>query len=252
MLERDKSKLSQDIDTTVYRRKVWDKEYAGRNNLPSTKATADHPSRAFRIALEEIPEIKRGKLLDLGAGNFRNSIWAVKEAGFENAVGVEFSDSGVRLGNKAITANSLEAKIKVLHQSVGEKIDYLDESFDVAIDMMVMHSLNLDDRKAMANELQRLLKPDGYFVFYTIAGLMEFENEKTAFGNLVERNPGPEAGSYRFQVDNDWITEKGFTKEEIESLFPEFELLTLEPRVEFTPAFGDVFKRVYYYGVMRK
>ncbi|MCA9383821.1 class I SAM-dependent methyltransferase [Candidatus Dojkabacteria bacterium] len=246
------SEKSSNPDTTAYRIELWNKEYGERKNLPSTHATPDHPSRAFRTAVEELDDIDHSLLLDLGAGNFRNSIWAVKEAGFIRAVGVEFSTVATELAQFSIVENNVQDAITVLNQSVGEPLSLDDGSVSFALDMMTMHSLVPEDRITMATEVQRVMKPGAYFVFYTVAGLESYEGEKTAFGDLVENSPGPEEGSYRFEVEGDIVTEKGFTESELRELFPSMDIVKLEPRVEFTEAFGDVYKRVYYFGIFQK
>jgi len=63
---------------------------------------------------------------------------------------------------------------------------------------------------------------------------------------------GPEDNSYRFKVESNIVNEKAFTENELKTMFDPLELILIEAKEEFTPAFGDVFKRLYYYGVFRK
>ncbi|MFQ5493334.1 MAG: class I SAM-dependent methyltransferase [Candidatus Dojkabacteria bacterium] len=235
-------------DLPLYRKQLWEKEYSSRFNLPSTKA--DKPSRAMRRFIDEVNPKERNRALALGSGNGRNAFFLI-ESGFEHILGIEFAPTAIEQAKTTAENRKLSDRVEFREQSAGDPIDAPDRSFDLIIDMMTMHALTKTDREAMAESVRRLLAPGGYFVFYTIAGLTEYEGEKTAFGDLVESSPGPEPGSYRFDVEGDTVTEKGFTEEEITQMFPNFELVTLEPVTEFTPAFGDVYKRVYYYGVMQ-
>lgn len=234
---------NKDIDTSDYRHKVWEKEYQNRKNLPSSKTY--FPSRALKNFLEQFNPNNRLTALDLGSGNGRNSIFLSYE-GYEKVVGVEFVKSIVEEAKERVKKLDLEDKITFINQSLGVPIDYPDETFDLIIDMMVMHSLTKEDREVMISEVKRLLKPNGYFIFYTIAA------ESEAALDLMKKMKGPEDNSYRFKVESDIVTEKAFTENELKTMFDPLELILIEAKEEFTPAFGDVFKRLYYYGVFRK
>lgn len=230
-------------NSLAYRKKIWQKEYQQRKNLPSSRT--DFPSRALKNFLEEFKPTNKSSALDLGSGNGRNSIF-LAQVGYSKVIGVEFVESAVTTSREKAKDNGLDTVCKFINQSVGEKLDLEDNSFDLIIDMMVMHSLDKDERDVEISEITRLLKPGGYFVFYTIA------SESEAAIDLINKNPGNEIGSYKFKVDEDWITEKTFSIEEIRKMFSKLNLVKIEPKEEFTPAFGDVFKRKYYYGVMQK
>lgn len=239
-------------DTTNYRRQVWEREYKQRHLVPSTNAGPDHPSRAFRTMLEKFPKIPKDLLLDLGSGNGRNLIWAIKDAGFQKAVGIEFVHAAVKNTNESIQTHNLGESILVLEQSVGEPFPIASNSCTVVLEMMTMHALTQEVRAHMVAEVSRVLKPGGYIIGYTISALREFNGEKTAFADLAEKNPGPEENSYRFMVENDVVTEKGFTEHDLQTIFPGTEVVYIQPNEEFSQAFGDVYKRIYYTYVLRK
>ena len=92
--------------------------------------------------------------------------------------------------------------------------------------------------------IQRLLKPGGFFVFYTIAA------ESKAAKALFESNPGPEENSYI--IPQSKMIERAFTDEELVAAFDRLKIIRLDHKIEFTPAFGDVYEREYISGVMKK
>lgn len=199
--------------------------------------------------LEMIPAEMRTRFLDLGAGNFRNSIWAVEKGGFAEAVGIEFSPSAIEIARRNITERKIAKQVTVVEQSLDEPFPYPDHYFSVVIEMMTMHALNPAARTAMMNEVKRVLQPGGYFIFFTISGSLEYEGEKTAYADLLENSPAEEPGSYKFERKGFWVVEKGFTQAELEELFTPMKILVHKEKVEFSKAFGDVNKRVYSFGV---
>lgn len=230
-------------DSEEYRQSIWEKEYSERKNVPSTETS--FPSRALQRFLDEFKPEQRAVALDLGSGNGRNSIFLIQQ-GYQRVLGIEFSKAAFDMAQQKVTNLHWEDKLKFLHQSLSEPIPAEDESFDLAIDMMTMHALTKETRENMIKEIIRLLKPGGYFVFYTIAG------ESQDAQKLMQESPGPEEYSYRFEVDSDIVTEKAFTREELERLLEPLKLIKLEPVLNTTTAFQGEFSRTYYYGVFKK
>lgn len=229
-------------DDSTYRMQVWTKEYSNRQNLPSTRSM--QPSRAVREFLETVNPKNRNTALDLGSGNGRNAFY-LAEQGYKMVVGIEYVDYAVNQAAFRAKEKGLEKKVTFIQDTLGTDIESPDHAFDLILDMMVMHCLTKEERDFIVKEINRVIKPGGYLVFYTIAA------ESEAARKLIEENPGAEENSYRFQVEDDIVTEKAFTKEELRTMFAPLKEVTLEAREEFTPAFGDVYKRMYYYGIFQ-
>ena len=232
-----------------YRKNLWDAEYKAKG-LPSS--FSNRPSTMLKEKLPALIGKDMKSFLDLGAGMGRNSIYAVEILGFDRAYAIELSEFAVPEGNKQIVEKGLSGQIKLIQQSLGEKIDQEDESFDCAVDMMCMHSMLKRDREVMVNEVHRLVRKGGYMLFNTIAGHSEYKGEKTAYGDLVEKQPAKENGSYYFEHNGFRYIEKGFTEEELRVMFDGFEFISLSIDEKFTPAFGDTYKRLYYNGILQR
>ena len=222
---------------------LWKKEYEEREDIPSSRTI--FPSRALKQFWEsdELKKLYMGNALDIGSGLGRNSIY-IAQNGFEHVVGVEIVDYAINHAKKAVEELELQDKITFINQSVGDTLPFEDQSFDLIVDMMVMHLLNQEERKNYFAEIQRLLKPNGFFVFYTIAA------ESKAAKALFESNPGPEENSYI--IPQSGMIERAFTDSELKETFAQLEVIKLDHKVEFTPAFGDVYEREYISGVMKK
>lgn len=221
----------------------WQKEYEERKDLPSSQTTV--PSRALREfwESEEIKNLQMNMALDIGSGLGRNSIYMAQN-GFAQVVGVEIVDSAIDQAKKAVDELALQNKITFINKSVEDTLPFEDKSFDLIVDMMVMHLLDTNERAKYFAEIQRLLKPKGFFVFYTIAA------ESQAAKSLFESNPGPEENSYI--IPQSGMIEKAFTNDELINAFPELNVIRLDHKTQLTPAFGDVYEREYISGVMKK
>lgn len=221
----------------------WQKEYEERKDLLSSQTMVS--SRALREfwESEEIKNLQMGSALDIGSGLGRNSIYMAQN-GFAHVVGVEIVDSAINRAKGSVDESKLQDKIIFINQSVGDTLPFEDQSFDLIVDMMVMHLLDPDERAKYFAEIQRLLKPDGFFVFYTIAA------ESEAAKALFESNPGPEENSYI--IPQSGMIEKAFTDDELITAFPKLKVIRLDHKTQFTPAFRDVYEREYISGVMKK
>lgn len=231
------------FDTSQYRKALWEKEYGMRKNLPSSITTK--PSSALERFMRNYPDIDKEITIDLGSGNGRNILYLL-ENGFEKAIGVEFSKVAINQAMELAILRGFKDRAIFYEQSLNYPIVAREASIPLITDMMTMHSLTQRDRNIMADQVSRLLKPGGYFVFHTISTDCEQAQ------SLMEEIPGPESNSYRFKVEDDYVTEKVFTLGELKELFYPLELIEHDFIERYTPAFGDIYKRVYLYGVMQK
>lgn len=235
------------LDSQPYRAQTWDAEYSIKRNLPSTRA--DKPSKIVARLTEIVPDAVRGNVLDAGVGNARNLVFLLNN-GAERATGIDFSGEAIKLANKRVEIEGLKDRVKILHQSVADELQEPDESFDLIIDMMTLHTLSKEDREKYIEQAIRLLKPGGHLVLYTMA---YNDDEGDEAKRLIEEWEGPEKGrSYRFKVDDDVITERVFTKAELEAFFAPLQIVFFEEEKFKTHAFGGVYPRSYYSAVFRK
>jgi 2-polyprenyl-3-methyl-5-hydroxy-6-metoxy-1,4-benzoquinol methylase len=217
----------------------WEKEYAGLDNLPSSRTSA--PSRALLEFLQTHGEVK-GRALDVGAGKGRNSIYLAQQ-GF-SVLGIELAGNAVQAAKEQVKELSLLDKVEIVERSAHQHVRAKDGEFVLVLDMMTMHLLDTAERSAYAKEVERVLSPGGYFVFYTIAA------DSPAAQNLFVTSPGPEPNSY--VIPQTGMVETAFDEQGLKQMFPNFAVERLEKITEMTPAFGDKYERVYYSGVMRK
>lgn len=229
-------------DSEQYRKEYWEKEYSGNNDVPSSRGY--RPSTSLRNYIERSDRIKSGNALDLGSGNGRNSIFLAQN-GFEEVVGIELSSKATDL---ALAKQKEEGAkgITFINQSLALPIEYPDNHFDLIIDMMTMHAMAKEARDSMFNEIKRLLKPGGQFLFFSMS------TEGSAAQRLIKENPGIEPGSYRFEFKDTMVSEKTFTREELVSALSPLKLVEFNQFKHETKAFGGIFERVYISGIFAK
>lgn len=216
----------------------WTKEYTQLKIVPSTNT--DFPSRALVWFLENYHI--SGRALDIGSGLARNSIYLANN-GFE-VVATEIVPEALKAAQEKVKVEGLQDKIRFIEISAGEKLGLEDESFDLVIDMMVMHLLTLEERAVYFNEVQRLLKAGGYFLFYTISA------DSPAAKDLFAKSPGPEENSYI--ISQTGMIEKGFTKDELRAAFPKLEMISFERKVSQTTFGEEKYEREYLQVLMQK
>ena len=221
-------------------KEIWTNEYAKAKNLPSSNTMI--PSRTLVEFIETEKLLYSGKALDIGSGKGRNSIYLAQH-GFE-VIGVEFVTKAIEEAKIEVEKLNLSNKVSFHEQSIGEKMPFQDESIDLIIDMMVMHSLSKEEREIYISEVQRVLKPHGYFVFHTLAA------DSPAAQELFKQSPGPEENSYI--ISQNGAVEKAFTEEDFNQMFTDLKTFKLNTKTQSTAAFGRVYERTYLHGILQK
>jgi SAM-dependent methyltransferase len=108
------------------------------------------------------------RLLDLGCGPGGPLVFAVGLTGCAGT-GVEVSASALASGSARACAAGLQDRIKLFEADLNLPLPFDDRSFDVVISLDVV--LHLLDRRALFDEVARVLTPQGKFLF-TDAGVV--------------------------------------------------------------------------------
>lgn len=232
-----------DFDSPEYRKKLWDKEYSSRKGLPSTNTY--NPSLSLKLFLDENRDINKDLAVDIGCGNGRNCLYLF-ERGFNKVLGYDISTEAINLGKKVVEERNLYSNISLVDRDIADGIDATDETVDLIIDMMTMHSLVKASREATIKESIRTLKVGGHYLLFTI------DADSPSSQSLTQSNPGPEPNSYRFNIDTDTITEKAFTKDELISIFSPLQILSYKKIETDTKAYNNLYRRVYCNVVFQK
>jgi len=115
--------------------------------------------RGAKKLVEKLPI--GGAVLDLGSG--RGLIAKnLAEMGFK-VIGIDFEEDIVDKANMEIKDWKLEGKLKFIKTDVFH-MPFTDGSFDGVCDFGLLENLYQEDWGAYANEINRILKPDGFYL----------------------------------------------------------------------------------------
>jgi SAM-dependent methyltransferase len=138
-----------------------------------------------------------GKALDLGCGTGTNAL-TLARSGWE-VVGIDFARRAIHAARRKAQQASLK-----IHFQVGDAAHPdVEGSFDLVLDIGCFHSLSPKDQVDYAQNLERLLSPNGSYLIYAFfrkpeesgPGLLEEDIEVISSRlHLAERKDGTERG----------------------------------------------------------
>jgi ubiquinone/menaquinone biosynthesis C-methylase UbiE len=169
-------------------------------------------------ALPVFKQLKVKRVLDLGCGVGRNSIYLAKE-GFD-IVGVDVSKSALKLANKWAEEERLSNVTFTLGTMVSIPFD--DCHFDAVVSISVIHHGIKKDILTTITEINRILKKKGIF----LANIASVEDPRYGEGEKTEENTFRilEAfEEYRFEELHHF-----FTRKEVSEILGGFSNATVE------------------------
>ncbi len=226
-------------------RKVWESEYRS----PKLISLGKEPIQAIKdfvrwLRKEKDVELKGKKILDLGCGNGKNSIY-IAEQGLENEiVGIEYSETAIEYGKKL--AQEKKEKATFVYQSMSEPLPFPPEHFDITLDATSSNSLNESERKVYLFETFRTMKTCGYFFIRTLCKDGDDHAKK-----LIKLSPGKEKDTYI--MPDFGLTERVFSREDFISTYsPLFTIHYLEKETHYTKFKGKLYKRNFWIAYLQK
>jgi ubiquinone/menaquinone biosynthesis C-methylase UbiE len=135
----------------------WKKSYENLE-LPHWAVEAE-PSPLAKQLVSELPHDKINKILEIGVGNGRDSIFFAQEG--NDVTGIDIAEGAIKLAKE----NAEKAGVSDVNFVLGkaEELGFGDESFDAVYSLSVLHSTILPESLA---EISRVLKPEGKAIIY--------------------------------------------------------------------------------------
>ncbi len=144
-------------------KELWDQEYTKHNIASSFKGTLSH---SVKFLLEFFPK----SFLDLGCGNGRNSI-PLARMGYK-VTGIDVSKVALYQAAENLKTENTEVqeRVRFVLGSMGQLFPFEDQEFDVVMDITSFDILiNNEEIRCHKNEVARVLKNNGYFLYYDMA-----------------------------------------------------------------------------------
>ena len=156
---------------------AWDKQYYEKGYF--IKYPDEDLIRFMAKYFYNAPDRKRIKILDVGSGVGRNTIYLAKE-GF-SAFGVEATDSGIEVSTKRREIEGVDAIFKKADLI---KIPFPEEYFDAVVDIQTIQHNTYKQINEIMQEIKRVLKPNGIF-FATMVSTQDRSFKK---GKVIEKH----------------------------------------------------------------
>ena len=198
------------MDTKVLNQQSqhWEKNFSSKPEMFGLD-----PSEPAKKSLKLFQEKKINKIVELGAGLGRDTIFFAKNSIHVNAL--DYSGSGIKIINEKAEKQNLSKYISTKIFDVRKKLPFEDNSIEACFShMLYCMALTLNDLENLNNEIYRILKPNGINI-YTVRHTNDGDYKK---------------GIHRGEdlYENDGFIVHFFSKEKVNSLLNGFQNLKLE------------------------
>lgn len=238
--------------------RTWEREY--RNPKLVTKSTEPQTSvkdflrwlrRERGVPLENL------HVLDLGCGNGKNSNYIANLDNGNRAIGIDISETALIEARKHAELTAVSKQTEYIKGNIGHKLPFINDSFDLLLDVTASNSLTEAERSTYVTEAHRVLKSGGYFFVRALCK----DGDKNA-QNLLKTNPGKERDTYIMPEIG--LLERVFSKEDFIALYtapasstapaasPFFTLHHLEKETHYTQFAGRSYKRNFWVAYLQK
>jgi len=178
-----------------------------------------NPSLSAKKALKLFQEKKIGKIVEIGAGLGRDTIFFAKNS--IHTIALDYSPSGIKVINQKAKKDNLSNYISTKLFDVREKLPFENNSIEACYShMLYCMALKTSDLKKLNNEILRILKPGGINI-YTVRHTNDGD-----FQNGIHRGED--------LYENDGFIVHYFSEEKVNSLLNGFKNISLEKFEEGT------------------
>ena len=122
------------------------------------------PSLAAKKALNIFKENKYSKIVELGAGLGRDTIYFGKNS--INVTALDYSENGIKVINEKIKKENLKSSISTLQFDIREELPFESNSFDACYShMLYCMAFTYSELENLNNEICRVLKKDSLNIY---------------------------------------------------------------------------------------
>ena len=154
---------------------VFDDEDFAEKYAKKHKGMAEKFGREYSEKLSS-RGFQKGRVLDAGCGFGWTDIILAQKFPDSEVVGIDLSEPLLRRANQAAQSANLDERVRFEKADV-QQIPYADDSFDVALNLNMVHLV--EDPVRMLDEIERVLAPNGLLFVADLrrswAGLIERE-----------------------------------------------------------------------------
>ena len=151
------------LDKDILRKQQchWEKVFSS-NSLKF----GDKPSEAALRAIELFKKEGKTKVLELGAGQGRDTLFFAKNG--LDVHSLDYSREGIECIKQKAQENKLSEHIKALQHDVRDPLPFDDETFDACYShMLFCMPLTISELQFVSKEIRRVLKSGGLNIYTT-------------------------------------------------------------------------------------
>ena len=153
------------VDPSVYTKDYYLKDCSGFDEFKNSWGKNLEPR--LEEIIKAIPSVKNAKVLDIGCGRGEMIFWAIL-SGAKKACGIDYSKDAIKLAKSALARQEKEIQRKSSFRLMDAKnLKYKDKSFDAVFMIEVLEHLYEYEQIQVFNEVNRVLKPDGFLFIHT-------------------------------------------------------------------------------------
>jgi ubiquinone/menaquinone biosynthesis C-methylase UbiE len=143
------------IHPRVFSDPVWAEGYARREGKRSAQLGRKAAEMLRRAGFQA------GRLLDVGCGPGTFALELARAFPGSEVVGIDLAEPLVAMAREAARAAGLDGRV-VFEVADVQRIPFPDDAFDALTNLNMLHIV--EDPVAMLDEMERILKPDGYLL----------------------------------------------------------------------------------------
>jgi ubiquinone/menaquinone biosynthesis C-methylase UbiE len=183
-------------------------------------------------------------VLDLGCGTGRNSNYLAERG--NQVIGIDLAANALQIASERAKKAGLSEEVKYLHQSIGAKLPFPDNHFDLILDITASNSIKSSEREVYLKESSRVLKPSGFMILRSLCK----DGDQNA-QNLLKSSPGGELDTYYLKELK--ITERVFSEIDLKNLYGRyFNFDKLIKDFGYPQVKGITYKRKYWLAIITK
>ena len=222
---------------------TWEREYKNPKLVTKNEGPQADTLRFLKFLKKgEKYRVEDRVILDLGCGTGRNANYLAERGNI--VIGIEISKTAINLAKDR--AREIGVEVDYRMGDIGEKYNIEDNSIDVVLDITSSNSLDEKGRDIYLNEVNRVMKKDGYFFVRALA-----KDGNKNVKNLLKINPGKEYDTYIIKEIG--LTERVFSKDDFIKMYSKyFKIISLEKKTSYTTFDNRIYKRDYWLAYMSK